>query len=86
MVSYTVDTIQQRDNLNYAVTAGEVIRVGDNVNYDDWKFGADGLWSKIYSTNCTFKIKDKFFTDEYSINNAENIKIIYSTLVDYIFT
>ena len=86
LVSYTVDTIQQRDNLNYAVTAGEVIRVGDNVNYDDWKFGADGLWSKIYSTNCTFKIKDKFFTDEYSINNAENIKTIYSTLVDYIFT
>ena len=86
IVSYTVDTIQQRDNLTYAVTPGDVIRVGDSVNYDDWKYSADGLWSKIYSTNCTFKIKDKFFTDEYSITNAENIKTIYTTLVDYIFT
>ena len=86
LVSYTVDTIQQRDNLTYAVSAGDVIRVGDATNYDDYKYGADGLWSKIYSTNCTFKIKDTFFTDEYSITNAENIKTIYDTLVDYIFT
>ena len=57
--SYTVDTVQQRDNLTYAVSvAGDVIRVGDTTNFDDWKYRADGLWSKIYSTNCTFKIKD----------------------------
>ena len=86
LVSYTVDTIQQRDNLDYAVSAGDVIRVGDLTNYDDYKFDANGIWSKIYSTNCTFKIKDTFFTDEYSITNAENIKTIYETLVDYIFT
>ena len=86
IVSFTVDTVQQRDNLTYRVSAGDVIRVGDSTNYDDWKYGADGLWSKIYSTNCTFKIKDKFFTDEYSITNAEDIKTIFNTCVEYIFT